>query len=197
MRLYNLTQQEQQQRCRSFCHGKIACVGTHGEVFCDNVLAALLRPQRGVLKDALTAYGHRYYAATQDEEGNVEIFTALINGGTCAGDESVSWGYKDIGEAMGPNEHDCPLGILELATEPAPNEYAKAWREQVRDYWATRRTATRQARLLERGYKVWIRHYSKNPYTVHGTKPLCGFNAAGEFYRIPTTRIERIEAPST
>lgn len=50
------------------------------------------------------------------------------------------WGYKDMDESVGPGYHDCPLGYLELVKDfPPINEYAKTWRENVREYWATRK----------------------------------------------------------
>ena len=41
------------------------------------------------------------------------------------------WGYKDVGEDMGPCEVDCPISYLDLLTEPE-NDYSREWRVKVR-----------------------------------------------------------------
>lgn len=43
-----------------------------------------------------------------------------------------NFGYKDMEEGMGPVESECPLRILRLLDEPAPNEWAAQWRERCR-----------------------------------------------------------------
>jgi hypothetical protein len=53
------------------------------------------------------------------------------------------FGYKDMGEEMGPYESACPARILDKLTTPAPNEYARQWRERCR---ANIQAAARAAR---------------------------------------------------
>lgn len=50
----------------------------------------------------------------------------------CQYHPSEGWGYKDVEETMGPVDKDCPVRLIDQAAEP-PNEYAREWREQVRE----------------------------------------------------------------
>jgi hypothetical protein len=58
------------------------------------------------------------------------------------------WGYKDLDESCGPYYYNCPLGYIEQCT-PAKSEFAIKWREQVKEYWKTKRqrAAERRQRL--------------------------------------------------
>lgn len=49
------------------------------------------------------------------------------------------YGSKDIDETMGPNEVNCPLRLINNATEPI-NDWSKEWREKVREYHRKKRT---------------------------------------------------------
>lgn len=150
------------------------------------------RERRGVLKDALVNRCHHYYAAFQPGDGTVTVIVCMFHGNSRSED---GWGYKDMDEACGPVIYDCPLSILDLATDPAPNEYAKEWRQNVRDYWARRRRSLAFAKAIGPGDKVWIAGLSGTcPYTVTHLRPLYGYNTKGNIYRIPTTRIERVES---
>ena len=48
--------------------------------------------------------------------------------GRCGGD----WGYKDMTESMGPCYYTCPLSYLEMVPCPENSQWAKEWREKVR-----------------------------------------------------------------
>lgn len=56
-----------------------------------------------------------------------------------AKDRNGGWGYKGLSEDMGPVAVDCPLSLIDAASEPI-NDYARAWREKVRAYHAKRKT---------------------------------------------------------
>ena len=43
-----------------------------------------------------------------------------------------NFGWKDMGEEEGPNESEAPARILDLLTDPAPNQYAADWRARCR-----------------------------------------------------------------
>lgn len=45
------------------------------------------------------------------------------------------WGHKHVTESMGPDELNCPLSFLQLATAPIAG-YAVDWREKVVQYHA-------------------------------------------------------------
>lgn len=66
-------------------------------------------------------------------EGNIDrkrivlLFLMGANGG--------QWGYKDMEETVHPYYYDCPLRLINAATEPM-NEWSRDWREKVRAYHA-------------------------------------------------------------
>ena len=57
-------------------------------------------------------------------------------------DSYVEWGYKPVGESMGPCYQTCPLKFLDMVEDPGG--FATEWREGVRAYWASRKM-TRKA----------------------------------------------------
>lgn len=73
-----------------------------------------------------------WYAAVQryDENGDGEIFAAvcLVRWNPRAKDGLI-FGYKDMDEAMGPCETDCPQRILDLLG-PTQHPYALNWRRR-------------------------------------------------------------------
>ena len=90
-----------------------------------------------VLKSAMV--GSVYYAAvhyTNEKTGKNQIYAA-VNLTGIARDEYMNFGYKPMGEDMGPGYYDCPAGILDLLTEPL-NEYAAEWRRLCREKIAKR-----------------------------------------------------------
>lgn len=162
----------------------------------DAVVAAMAESnRRGIVKDALVAYSHRYYAAFRPGDGSTTIICSLLNhGNDGTGD---CWGYKDMDESCGPTDVDCPLSILDLATDPAPNEWATEWRSKVRAYWAERRAVVARANALVVGAKIHLTNTKDNPFVITSVKPLYGYRASGIVYRLPRTRISHIEIAST
>lgn len=87
---------------------------------------------RDILHDELpgitcsTQIGRTVYAAFRTSSGEVLGLVVLTDrrGG--------QFGYKLISEDMGPCESDCPAAILNLLSNPAPNDWARAWRERCR-----------------------------------------------------------------
>ena len=67
-----------------------------------------------------------YWQAIRTPAGAVVICCALLK---CDGGE---WGYKLMDESMGPNYYDCPLRLLDMASDPMPGTYAADWRAKVR-----------------------------------------------------------------
>jgi hypothetical protein len=159
------------------------------------VVQGLAGSKRGIVKDSLVAYGRRYYAAFQPGDGTVTIVMCLFNRMSDRGQPGTAeWGYKDMDESCGPCDKDCPLTILELATDPPPNEWAKTWRAEVRAYWAKRREQLRAGKAVAVGSHIYTtggRHYR-----VTGVNPIRGYNDEGGYFRIPATHIARVEAPT-
>jgi hypothetical protein len=71
-----------------------------------------------------------HWQAIRAPQGNVVICCALIR------QEDGEWGYKLMDESMGPNYYDCPMQLLNMATEPTPGTYAAEWRAKVRAHHA-------------------------------------------------------------
>lgn len=77
-------------------------------------------------------------------DGNVQTFRYIMIDLLRYSRRDGCWGYKDMSEEMGPYKHGCPLKYLEMV--PCPDsEYARNWRERVREYWANRRLARKTA----------------------------------------------------
>lgn len=92
-----------------------------------------------VVKSAMR--GSIYYAAVRSQNetnGTDETFAVVCLTHT---DSKSYWnfGYKDMDETMGPGEHDCPKGILDLLT-PTDSEWANEWRRLCREKIERNRT---------------------------------------------------------
>lgn len=167
-----------------------------------------------IVKDALTSYGRHYYAAVKflgrpetDPScaglGKTGIFVALLDR-----DPSSGWGYKDMSETMGPCEVDCPLSVLDAAdpidvvysdwpdTPEGGRAWARGWREKVRAYHAEKAASRATAKALKPGDRVWLKRTKDNPFTIASVdgRKLRGYGASGVLYRLPRTKIERVEA---
>lgn len=94
------------------------------------------------------------------------------------------WGYKDMDESMGPNYYNCPLSYLDLAPETEDmGQYAKNWRQKVREYHAKRKPSQKLAVGQE-----WALQNTRYPITVRLTKlkPLLGRDVGtNKLYRVP------------
>ena len=53
-----------------------------------------------------------------------------------------NWGYKDMDETMHPFYYDCPLRLIDTATEPL-NESSAEWRNKVRTYWERKKSTSK------------------------------------------------------
>lgn len=103
-----------------------------------------------VLRSALV--GNVYYAAVQvDKRASCASY---VMAGVCL-IQRAPFGYKDMTESVGPNEHNCPREILQLLSplaDPAGrDEWAAGWRAKA---WARfggepRREAGRDRQLVE------------------------------------------------
>lgn len=103
-----------------------------------------------------------YYAAierTNKATGERVVFAlAAMMHYTRDGD----WGYKDMGEEMGPNIDNCPASILSLLT-PTKYEYANEWRARCAAKHARRKaaaclTAGRVVRYGGHDYRLLDKH---------------------------------------
>lgn len=93
-----------------------------------------------VLKSSMV--GSVYYAAVKSvlkDGSKTDVFAAVCL--TSADKRNdMNFGYKDMDESVGPNEARCPVGILDLLTDPPPNEWAAQWRAKCRAYHASKKS---------------------------------------------------------
>jgi len=118
----------------------------------DEILAGYARQSDRfeVLDHKMTGYGRRWWMLLRcKKDGGAYddiIVLYLINpsyqGSGCA--------YKDVEESMGPYEVDCPLSLLDRASDTT-YEYAVKWREGVRAYHAAHKAG---ASAFKAGQKV-------------------------------------------
>ena len=101
-----------------------------------------------VLKSAMR--GSTYYAAVQviDKQTGERTVTAAVDL-TCGSRDNpgCNFGYKPMGETMGPYQYDCPKSILDLLT-PTDNEHAIEWRRRCEEHRKTK-TALEKAEEVE------------------------------------------------
>ena len=91
-----------------------------------------------VLKSAIVNF-REYYAAVAERDAHGK--TLRVFAGVCMinyvrdPNEHYNFGYKDMGESVGPCITNCPKAILKLLTpiDPATNKYAQEWRDSC---WA-------------------------------------------------------------
>lgn len=72
--------------------------------------------------------GQAWYALLRTHDGGTAICQFLV-----AKNRNFGWGYKDVGEEMGPCLADCPVSLIDMAGPP-PNEHAEKWREACRAF---------------------------------------------------------------
>lgn len=94
----------------------------------------------GVLDAAAVGFGE-VYIAYKHEDGNVSGVVCLTQ--WCR--DFYNFGYKEIGEEMGPCDVRCPKRIMALLSEPEEMftgdclQWSKEWRQKVHEYWEGRK----------------------------------------------------------
>lgn len=142
-------------------------------------LRAELNAQRTSVKlvsQAATCYGRHIWSLFELPDGRRFVNLDLLDK---SGDQ---WGYKDMDESCGPCYYDCPLSLLDAATEPT-TEYAKAWRIKVRAFHAnnTRKYAPNDV-VLVYGKQYRVIEQVKRSYRVIGI-------ADGRVYKCPPSKM--------
>lgn len=94
------------------------------------LIQSLLDPRQyeGKILDS-SVRGNRLWVLYEESDGRriIGLFLMEVRSGV--------WGYKSMDETMHPYYYDCPLRLLENATEPL-NDSAREWRENVRKHHA-------------------------------------------------------------
>jgi hypothetical protein len=105
-----------------------------------------------------------------------------------SGGPDMGWGYKDIDETMGPVETSCPISYLDMV--PCPDsEYARKWRERVRERAAGKKAVTDVIRAMKIGDRLYLRKGCEPEYVILSSKrPLRGHN--GLNYKIPRRLVD-------
>lgn len=86
-----------------------------------------------------------YYAAieiTDKTTGKATVYGGMDLLEVRREDGRMMLWHKPMGEDSGPGYHNCPKAILDLLTDPAPNEYAANWRARCREVLAEKKKAT-------------------------------------------------------
>lgn len=153
-----------------------------GWTFCSAWTRDSLKAELNTLAEGYTMLraadaGGAYWQAIRNPAGAVYIVCNLIERDRQSGD----LGVKTMDEGFGPNNVACPLSLLALASEPAPNEFARQWRERVRAYHAARKAKPEP----QTGMRVT---YCGNEYRLHTPAgPRKGWyvtNASGAMFRM-------------
>ena len=82
-----------------------------------------------VLDCAVVNLREAYLAYKNHNTGQIIAFVCLLN---YYPNDYYNFHYKDMSENMGPYVYNCPARILDQLSEPAPNEWAREWREKCR-----------------------------------------------------------------
>jgi hypothetical protein len=106
-------------------------------------------------------------------------------------DEGMGWGYKDIDETMGPVETSCPISYLDMV--PCPDsEYARKWRERVREKGDAKQEVTELIRSMKKGDTLYLKKgCSPQAVTLMSKRPLRGVSG-GTVYRISRRLIDPV-----
>jgi hypothetical protein len=80
--------------------------------------------------------------AVKDSAPEPEVMRLIVVVLLARDNSSGDWGYKDMGEEMGPCYYDCPLSFLDKCTDPIGG-FSAEWRAKVRAHHA--RKAERKA----------------------------------------------------
>jgi hypothetical protein len=148
-----------------------------------DVIRKLTAPSSSLATLKSTVVGNALWAVQQTPDG--ERFIALY---LLQGDKGYGWGYKGMTESAGPYTYSCPLNYFTLVPE-APNDYARDWREKVKQYHQEKRSV----RALKAGDTFTLRPTwdVKGTFRLVATKPLRAQHlATGIVYRLKSTSID-------
>jgi hypothetical protein len=104
-------------------------------------------------------------------------------------DEGMGWGYKDLTECAGPVETSCPISYLDMV--PCPDsEWARNWREKVRERAAGKQAVTDVIRAMKKGDTLYLKKgCTPEAIILTSKRPLRG-HAGGGAYKIPRRMID-------
>ena len=132
-----------------------------------------------------SAVGNSFWALLAMPAGHLEVFHAIIKGGTR---RDPGWGYKDLSHRDGI---DCPVEYLRFLPE-TEDARELAWREAVKAHHLKKATLKKKRESLKDGARVVFagRQYElRENLGRRGWKALCLDD--GEFYRMQTKQLSR------
>jgi hypothetical protein len=128
--------------------------------------------------------GNHVWQLVKQESANRTFITLDL----IAKERNGGWGYKGLSEDMGPYHYDCPLALLDKASEPI-NESAKEWRIKVREFHAKKSAKRKPTPGLvvksgEREYELIEAWGPRRGWKVRDV-------TYGGYYRMPAAQLSR------
>lgn len=151
------------------------------------------QPERfEVLDHKMMGYGRRWWMLLRCKSADGTFADMLVLFLIQPSRDGYGCAYKDVSEEMGPCEVDCPLSLLDRATEPV-NEYATNWREKVRAYHASRKAGVKlnpgdKIRLTFNQCVYTVNHKVKRSYVI--------VRDDGYHFRLPPGQFKYVEVVS-
>lgn len=120
--------------------------------------------------------------------GEKTIWLGLMQGGG----RTMGWGYKSMDEQSGPYYYDCPLSLLDKASQLEDtdrNRHAIPWRAKVREYHAKKKLSKKPVSGMvvsigERKYKLLSPYAPRRGWAVVDVD-------SGMNYRMPAKQLSR------
>ena len=154
-----------------------------------DLIEKFLRPD--YWREGVTVIDHRVtgrtFWAVLDDKGERSIWLALMD----AGGADMGWGHKSLDEGSGPSRVDCPLVLLNQCSHPK-NEYANAWREEVRAYHAKRAAVAKLGQEIKSGSRLVYggkTFYAVQPASPGARKGWVVRDVLGALFRMPASQV--------
>lgn len=145
----------------------------------------LFDPEKATILKTATVGNALWMAVKRRDTGEVFISLSLLS------QHNKQWGHKDLDESVHPYYYDCPLSLLELATEPV-DEQAAEWRERVRERAIRVNRARAAKRAITTGSTV---QYGGEEYRLNYSLGRRGWDVTrtrdGASFRMKSTQVSK------
>lgn len=154
-----------------------------------DLVAKFLRPD--YWKEGVKLIDHRVtgsaFWAVLDDNGERSIWLALMD----AGGADMGLGHKSLDESSGPSRVDCPMVLINMCTAPK-NEYANAWREEVKAYHAKQAAVAKLGREIKTGTRLVYggkTYFAVQPASPGARKGWVVRDVLGTLFRMPASQV--------